>query len=426
MRKPNSRNPWAWVPSLYFAEGIPYYAVMTVSVIMFKRLGISNTNVAFYTSLLYLPWAIKPLWSPLIDIFFTKRRWVVTMQLLISFALVGVAFAVSTSNFLLPTLLVFGIIAFGSATHDIAADGLYMLGLDQSKQAAFAGIRNMVYRIAKIVAQGALVVLAGTLEPHLGIPHAWSVTFFVIAVIFISICLYHRFILPYPAEDRSTLKAQSKGVASEFLRSFILFFKRKDIWIIILFLFFYRFAEAQLEKLIQPFLVDGYEKGGLGLATNDIGIVYGTVGAIALIAGGLLGGLVISKKGLRKWLWPMVIIMHTPDLMFIYLSQFQPTSFLIITTAVAFEQFGYGFGFTAYAMYMIYISQGEYKTSHFAICTGIMALGMMLPGMISGKIQELVGYQHFFLWVMISTIPGFIVAALVKIDPEFGKKKTEV
>ena len=400
--------------------------MMTVSVIMYKKLGISNTDIALYTSWLYLPWAIKPLWSPFVDMFFTKRLWVVTTQLLISVALVGVAFTVSMSSFLVLTLTIFALMAFSSATHDIAADGFYMLGLNEPQQAAFVGIRSTFYRIAMIAGQGALVVLAGTLEPRIGIPQAWSVTFLVVAAMFAVLCLYHRFILPYPTSDRSTLEDQSKGMLSEFIRTFVIFFKRKDIIATLLFLLFYRFAEAQLVKLVSPFLLDPRDKGGLGLTTSEVGIVYGTVGIIALTAGGLLGGYAISKKGLRWWLWPMVIIMHTPDLMFVYLSHFQPTNLLFINIAVALEQFGYGFGFTAYAMYMIYISQGEHKTAHFAICTGIMALGMMLPGMMSGKIQELIGYQHFFLWVMISTIPGFIVAALVKIDPRFGRKKVEV
>ena len=420
------RNPWAWVTSLYFAEGIPYVVVMTVSVIMYKNLGISNTDIALYTSWLYLPWAIKPLWSPFVDMFLTKRLWVVATQLVISITLVGVAFTISMSSFLVLTLMVFALMAFSSATHDIAADGFYMLGLNEPQQAAYVGIRTTFYRIAMIAGQGAFVVLAGTLEPRIGIPQAWSVTFLVIAALFGVFCLYHRFILPYPASDRSTLKEKSKGVLSEFIHTFVLFFQRKDIWVILLYLLFYRFAEAQLVKLVSPFLLDPRTKGGLGLTTSEVGIVYGTIGIIALTAGGLLGGYAISKKGLRWWLWPMVVIMHAPDLMFVYLSHFQPADLLFINIAVALEQFGYGFGFTAYAMYMIYISQGEYKTAHFAICTGIMALGMMLPGMISGKIQELIGYQHFFLWVMVSTIPGFIVAALVKIDPEFGKKKAEV
>jgi PAT family beta-lactamase induction signal transducer AmpG len=400
--------------------------VMTVSVIMYKKFGISNTDIALYTSWLYLPWVIKPLWSPFVDMFKTKRFWAVTMQLFIGAALAGIALTIPAPNFFQYTIAVFWLMAFSSATHDIAADGFYLLGLDESKQAAFIGIRSTFYRIAMITGQGTLVVLAGTLEPKIGIPHAWSITFYVIAVFFFILFLYHRFMLPYPASDKSTREDKSRGVFSEFARTFVLFFKRKDIWVILLFLLFYRFAEAQLVKLVSPFLLDVREKGGLGLSTSEVGIVYGTVGILALTAGGLLGGYVISKKGLRRWLWPMVLIMHIPDLMFVYLSQFQPINFLLINSAVALEQFGYGFGFTAYTMYMIYVSQGEYKTAHYAICTGIMALGMMLPGMISGKIQELIGYQHFFLWVMISTIPGFIVAALVKIDPEFGKKRVEV
>jgi PAT family beta-lactamase induction signal transducer AmpG len=420
------RNPWTWVPSLNFASGIPYVVVMTVSVIMYKKLGISNTDIAFYTSWLYLPWAIKPLWSPFVDMFLTKRLWIVATQLLISIALIGAAFTISMSSFFVLTLIIFALMAFCSATHDIAADGFYMLGLDEPQQAAFVGIRTTFYRIAMIAGQGALVVLAGIIELRIGIRQAWSVTFMVIAAMFGVLCLYHRFILPYPSSDRSTLQDQSTGMLSEYFHTFVIFFRRKDIWIILLFLFFFRFAEAQLMKLVSPFLLDPRDIGGLGLTTSEVGIVYGTVGIIALTAGGLLGGYAISKKGLRWWLWPMVIIMHTPDVMFVYLSIFQPENLLFINIAVALEQFGYGFGFTAYAMYMIYISQGEHKTAHFAICTGIMALGMMLPGMISGKIQEMIGYPHFFLWVMISTIPGFIVAALVKIDPGFGKKRTEV
>jgi len=425
MSKPNNRNPWAWVPSLYFAEGIPYVMVMTVSVIMYKKFDISNADIALYTSWLYLPWVIKPLWSPFVDMFKTKRFWVIAMQLLIGAALAGIALTIPAPNFFQYTIAVFWLMAFSSATHDIAADGFYLLGLDESNQAAFIGIRNTFYRIAMITGQGALVVLAGTLEPKLGIAHAWSITFYTIATFFLVLFLYHRFMLPYPALDTSTRKDKSKGIFFEFVRTFVLFFKRKDIWLILLFLFFFRFAEAQLVKLVSPFLLDMREKGGLGLSTSEVGIVYGTVGIIALTAGGLLGGYVISKKGLHRWLWPMVIIMHTPDLMFVYLSQFQPTNFLFINSAVALEQFGYGFGFTAYTMYMIYVSQGEHKTAHYAICTGIMALGMMLPGMISGKIQELIGYQHFFLWVMLSTIPGFIVAALVKIPEGFGMKKEQ-
>ncbi len=424
-QKDSKISPWLWVPSLYLAEGFPYVMVMTVSVIMYKRLGISNTDIAFYTSLLYLPWVLKPLWSPFIDMFKTKRLWVVNMQLLISLALIGVALVLPTTHFLLLTLIVFVIMAFASSTHDIAADGFYMLSLDQHQQAAYVGVRSAFYRVATIAGQGLLVMLAGSLEHRYEIPRAWEYTFFIVAGIFILIFLYHRFVLPRPASDKATLQAGSKNILSEYFRTFVLFFKKKEILVVLLFLLFYRFAEAQLVKLVSPFLLDPRDKGGLGLSTSEVGFVYGTVGILALTVGGLLGGYVIAKKGLKWWLWPMVIIMHTPDLIFVYLSQVQPTNFIIINIAVALEQFGYGFGFTAYMLYMILVSQGEHKTAHFAICTGIMAIGMMLPGMISGKIQDLVGYPHFFLWIVISTIPGFIVAALVKIDPEFGKKKND-
>ncbi len=424
-KKVTFRNPWAWVPSLYFAEGIPYVMVMTVSVAMYKKLDISNTEIAFFTSLLYLPWTIKFIWGPFVDMFKTKRLWITVTQFLLSVALFGIAAALITSHFFLFTILIFSLMAFASATHDIAADGFYMLALDEPQQAAFVGIRSTFYRIATIAGQGLMVMLAGFLEYRMGNQSAWSVVFIVMASIFFILFVYHRFILPYPKSDFPTLQDKSKTVMKEFADTFVLFFKKKEIWTILAFLLLFRFAEAQLVKLVQPFLLDPIEKGGLGLSTEELGLVYGTFGVAALMLGGILGGILISKKGLKFWLWPMVIVMHTPDLVFVYLSYFQPQNLFIIISSVALEQFGYGFGFTAYMMYMIMISQGKHKTAHYAICTGIMALGMMLPGMFSGWLQEHIGYNHFFIWVLISTIPGFIVAALVKIDPEFGKKKSE-
>lgn len=422
-KKVTFRNPWAWVPSLYFAEGIPYVMVMTVSVAMYKKLNISNTDIAFFTSLLYLPWTIKFIWGPFVDMFKTKRLWITFTQFLISIALFGIAAALVTSHFFLFTIFIFSLMAFASATHDIAADGFYMLALDESKQAEFVGIRSTFYRIATIAGQGLMVMLAGFLEYRMSNQSAWSIVFIVMASIFFILFVYHKFILPYPVSDFPTLQDKSKTVMKEFADTFVLFFKRKEIATILAFLLLFRFAEAQLVKLVQPFLLDPIEKGGLGLSTEELGLVYGTFGVAALMLGGIIGGILISKKGLKFWLWPMVIIMHTPDLVFVYLSYFQPQNIFIIISSVALEQFGYGFGFTAYMMYMIMISQGKHKTAHYAICTGIMALGMMLPGMFSGWLQEHIGYNHFFIWVLISTIPGFIVAALVKIDPEFGKKK---
>ncbi|MBI3579867.1 MAG: MFS transporter [Ignavibacteriales bacterium] len=423
-QKVTSRNPWAWVPSLYFAEGMPYVVVMTVSVIMYKRLGISNTDIALYTSWLYLPWVIKPLWSPVVDIFKTKRFWIVTMQIIIGGGLAGVALTLPMSSFFQYTLAFLWLMAFSSATHDIAADGFYMLGLEQHQQAALVGVRSAFYRVATIAGQGLFVVIAGHFEQTMAGNNqlAWSMVFIILAILFSLFFVYHKFMLPYPDSDKSVRTGNSGGVVQEFLRTFTLFFRKKNIIITLAFLLLYRFAEAQLVKLVSPFLLDDRLKGGLGLSTSEVGIVYGTVGILALTFGGLLGGYVVSRHGLKFWLWIMVCAIHLPDAMFVYLSQIQPENFFFINLAVAVEQFGYGFGFTAYMMYMIMISEGEHKTAHYAICTGFMAMGMMLPGMFSGMLQDAIGYKNFFLWVMLSTIPGFLVAAFVKIDPQFGKK----
>lgn len=417
------RNPWLWVPSLYFAEGIPYVFVMTVSVVMYKRLGISNTDITLFTSLLYLPWVVKGLWGPFVDLFKTKRFWITVNQLIISAMLLAVGLVIPTSAFFMLTVMLFALMAFSSATHDIAADGFYMLALEQSQQAAFVGIRSTFYRAATIFCQGVLVVIAGQLELHYSVETAWSFTFAIASAIFLVLFLYHRVVLPAPPSDHPALQGGTQKVMAEFTRTFSLFFKRKDIGVVVAFLLLFRFAEAQLVKMVAPFLLDPREVGGLGLTTSEVGIAYGTVGVGALLLGGILGGIAVSIKGLRWWLWPMVIIMHSADLMFVYLSYAQPTDLAVITSAVAIEQFGYGFGFTAYMMYMIMISEGEYKTAHYALCTAIMAFGMMIPGAWTGALQEWIGYQNFFLWVLASTVPGFIVVAFVRIPPEFGRKK---
>lgn len=614
--KPEKRNPWLWVPSLYFAEGIPYIVVMTVSVIMYKRLGVSNTDIALYTSWLYLPWVIKPLWSPIVDLLKTKRFWIILMQFIIAIGLGGVALTIPLPTFFQYTLLFFWLLAFSSATHDIAADGFYMLGLNQHEQAFFVGIRSTFYRLAMITGQGLLVILAGYVESHTGlspveinviskpnyvnqivlpdtnlvltetdqlivkssaefleigtqprlkaevdsivniikqwnlkngfysveksnsqtnvqhnepswwdkniakplenflrenfgekkpvvkrsdytgnigiiyfyltkkpdkeyilhfgrekgdnsinliegsrfifnesnwnkpafaviqldpklnyqttavfqvrsgdIPFAWKVTFLVLAGMFLIFFVYHFFILPYPKDDKPVIQDPSKNFFTEFFRTFVLFFKKRGIVAALGFLLFYRFAEAQLVKMASPFLLDIREAGGLALTTGQVGFVYGTVGIISLTLGGLLGGFVAAKKGLKYWLWWMVAAINLPDFVYVYLSQTLPDNFWIINACVAIEQFGYGFGFTAYMLFMIYISEGEHKTAHFAITTGIMALGMMIPGMFSGWLQEIIGYKNFFIWVCLATIPSFLAVKFIKVDPEFGKKK---
>lgn len=614
--KPEKRNPWFWVPSLYFAEGIPYIVVMTVSVIMYKRMGISNTDIALYTSWLYLPWVIKPLWSPVVDLLKTKRFWIITMQFIVAIGLGGVALTIPLPDFFKYTLLFFWLLAFSSATHDIAADGFYMLGLSQHEQAFFVGIRSTFYRLAMITGQGLLVILAGYMESttglepvelkvhsktnyineiilpdtnfnsintekisiqtssdelyigtikksksevdsilkivkewnlkngfyvedksnqtvtlkqdepswwekfvvqplekflrenfgekkveikksdftgnigivyfhlsnppdkeyvvHFGrekgdnsinliegsrfifnkqnwnkpalaviqldpklnyetealfqvrsgdIPFAWKVTFLFLSGLFILFFIYHFLILPYPKTDKAVISGSSKNIVTEFFKTFVLFFKKKGIVAALAFLLFYRFAEAQLVKLASPFLLDVREMGGLALTTGQVGFVYGTVGIISLTLGGLLGGFVTAKKGLKFWLWWMVIAINLPDLVYVYLSQSLPDNFWIINACVAIEQFGYGFGFTAYMLFMIYISEGEHKTAHFAITTGLMALGMMIPGMFSGWLQEIIGYKNFFIWVCIATIPSFLAIKFIRVDPEFGIKK---
>ena len=616
-----SRNPWLWVPSLYFAEGIPYVVVMMVSVIMYKRLGVSNADIALYTSWLYLPWVIKPLWSPLVDLLKTKRFWVLTMQLLIGAGLAGIGLTVPLPTFFKFTLIFFWLLAFSSATHDIAADGFYMLGLTERQQAWFVGVRSTFYRFAMITGQGLLIILAGYLESHTGlesvkltviadpqqthveminpdsltveplkgelrivtfpddtliipetrismaqadsilklvrewniqhgfarpdqrfvlkkenekswwtrkvseplanwikenfaehkalpqkndltgnvgliyfhlsgkpkpdeevvinfgrisgdksifllegsayggritfneknwdkpamaviqldpklkhrskaifkatagnIPLAWSITFLLLAAVFLGFFVYHKFILPFPLSDQPGATEGMANIVKEFIATFVEFFKKEKIGWILAFLLLYRLGESQLVKLASPFLLDTQEAGGLALTTGQVGFVYGTIGILALTVGGLLGGFLAAKHGLKFWLWPMAIAINLPDAVYIYLSAAQPDSLLMVNLCVAIEQFGYGFGFTAYMLYMIYASQGRHKTAHFAITTGFMALGMMIPGMFSGWIQELIGYHNFFIWVMIATLPGFLILPFIPLDKDFGKK----
>lgn len=613
-----TRSPWAWIPTLYFAEGIPYVVAMTVAVIMYKRLGISNTDIALYTSWLYLPWVIKPFWSPFVDLIKTKRWWITTMQLLIGAGLAGVAFLIPAPFFFQATLAVLWLIAFSSATHDIAADGFYMLALDSGQQSFFVGIRSTFYRLAMISGQGVLIILAGALEVATGteplkinvqssnttqtelvatnpiirdttgtietfsafpanltlrtanisaeefsqlkdfattenekngfkaketgatqaevkektswwtlyvssplgnfikmrfgekrekdlplihgektgnagliaislnkkpepgkemvlntrfsggdksislvsgerlvftnqnwdkpaylvvqldkklttevngtftaasgnLPLAWSITFYILAGFFLLIFIYHRFALPHPASD-APKNHRVNEILREFGMTFKSFFLKNGIGLAIAFMLLYRLAEAMLVKLASPFLLDTHEVGGLGLTTGQVGLVYGTVGVISLTLGGIVGGIAASRKGLKYWIWPMALSITLPNLAYLYLSWFTPESLFLINLAVAIEQFGYGFGFTAYMLYLIYFSDGEHKTAHYAICTGFMALGMMLPGMMAGWIQELIGYNHFFIFVMICTIPTLAIIPFLKIDSNFGKK----
>lgn len=417
-------NPWAWIPTLYFAQGIPYVVVMTLSVILYKNMGVNNTDIALYTSWLYLPWVIKPLWSPLIELFSTKRVWIVALQFAVGTALACVALTIPGPGYFKMTLAVFWLMAFASASHDIAADGFYMLALPEHSQAAFVGVRSTFYRLANIGGQGGLVYLAGELQERTGsMQTAWSIVFAVLTALFVAMALYHWLVLPRPAADvRGTGHAQFAELTQVFLQVFAKFFKRPGILVVLGFLLLYRFPEAQLLKLATPFLLDKAELGGLGLSTKAVGIAYGTVGLTALTLGGLLGGWVVSRVGLKRALWPLILLMHVPNAVFVFLAMAQPQDVVIVSAALAVEQFGYGLGFTAYLMYMILVSDGPHKTAHYAICTGFMALGMMLPGMWSGWLQQQLGYLPFFVWVLAATLPSFAMAALIKIPDGFGKK----
>lgn len=424
-------SPWAWIPTLYFAEGIPYVAVMTISLILYKQMGLSNDDITFYTSWLYLPWVIKPLWSPLVDLVKTKRWWITAMQLLIGAALGGVAFTIPTAFWFQGTLFFFWIMAFSSATHDIAADGFYMIALDEHRQSLFVGIRSTFYRFATIFGQGVLIMIAGALQQRMSqpVPMAWSLMFYGACAMFIALWLWHSAVLPknkdvavsenISAADRNEDKKNLKALLVDFFTKFPV----KETVVGVLFMLLYRMPEGLLAKISALFLVDDVCNGGLQLTTEQYGFVQGTVGVIGLTLGGILGGICAGVGGLKRWLWPMVCAITIPDAVYIYMSYCLPSSLLIINTCVFAEQFGYGFGFTAYMLYLIYYSRGSYKTSHYALCTAFMALSMMIPGLFAGKLQEAVGYQHFFIIVMACCIVTFVMAALVKIDPEFGKKK---
>lgn len=422
------KSPWSWVPSLYFAEGLPYVAVMTISLVLYKQLGLTNAEITFYTSWLYLPWVIKPLWSPFVDIIKTKRWWIITMQLLVGAAFGGVAFTIPTDFWLQGTLCFFWLMAFSSATHDIAADGFYMLALDQHKQAWFVGIRSTFYRLATIFGQGFLVMVAGNLQVLFrgSIRYSWSLMFYGVTGLFIALWLWHSFVLPCPVADRKRGNAGAREVWAELWKSVKTFFTklptREVVWAF-LFMLCYRMPEGLLAKVSSLFLIDSGSNGGLGLSPQEYGFVQGTVGIVGLTLGGILGGIAAGRDGLKRWLWPMVCAITLPDLVYVYLSYDMPSSFVIINACVFIEQFGYGFGFTAYMLYLIYYSRGEYKTSHYALCTALMALSMMLPGLAAGWLQELLGYFWFFVVVVLLCFMTFVVAAFVKIDPEFGKKE---
>jgi len=403
--KIESKNPWWYVPTLYFAQGLPNVLITSVLVIIYQNMGIENKVITFWTNLIAMAWVIKMLWGPFVDIYSTKRNWVIYTQLAMMACLGLAAFSLQLDNFFYVSLFIFSIAAFISATSDIATDGFYMLALSPEQQALYAGFRSVFFRVAIIFADGVLVVLAGQMAKNLDdVVLSWSITLAIAAAIFAIIFVYHRFILPFPASDPKDRGIEDreqipfKTIVSSYL-------KQHKISAIIAFILLYRLGEAMLVSMSKLFLLDEIDQGGLGLETADVGYIYGTVGMVSLLIGGVIGGAIISKFGLKKTIFPLALALNLPDLFYVYMDYNQPPIEWVYPL-VSLEQLGYGLGFTSFMIYLMYVAKGEYKTSHYAISTGIMALGLRVPGMISGSIQESVGYPMFFVIVCLLTIPG--------------------
>jgi PAT family beta-lactamase induction signal transducer AmpG len=418
MTQTTQKNPWLWVPSLYLTESVPYVIIITVSVIMYKSLGVSNADIGLYTSFLYLPWVIKPIWSPILELFGNKKKWFLSMQLILAVAFLGVGLTTGTSHFFTITLAFFWMGAFASATNDIASDGLYLIALKPDQQSFFVGMRSTFYRVGMITGQGLIVIIAGNMETYFGDPaKAWSWTMIIVAALMLILALINFITTPNVIEERVAREDQPS-----FGKVFSSFFTKKNIGLSLGFVLLYRLGESQLVKMASPFFLDERSEGGLGLSVTDVGFLYGTLGVIALLAGGIMGGILISRDGLGKWMMPMVVAINVPNIGYVFLAWLQPDSILFASGVVLIEQLGYGFGFAAYMVFLIYLAEGLFKTAHYALATGFMAMGMMLPGMLSGYMQEWLGYPGFFVWVVMATIPGFVMAYVVKYPREFGKK----
>ncbi len=408
------RTAWIWIPTLYFASGLPYVAVMSLATVMYKNMGVSNALNTAYTSVLMWPWVVKPLWSPLVDVLSTQRRWIVGMQAVIALGLLAVGLSAPLDNFLLLTLAGFWLIAIASATHDIAADGFYMASMPEREQAWFVGIRSTFYRLSMIVGSGVLVWAVGRLNTacELSMADAWAWVLCGVAGAFLAIAVYHHFALPRPRPATGKRERTVREILAEFGETFASFFRKPGIAMALAFLLIYRFAEGQLVKMKAPFLLDPREKGGLGLDNETLGLLDGTIGVALLTVGGIIGGIIVARDGLKRWLFPMALCINLPNAAYVYLAVAQPESMVAVSAAIAVEQFGYGFGFAGYMLYMLHLARGEHQTAHYALCTGFMALGMMIPMYFSGQIQEWLGYERFFYWVLAATIPSLIIALL--------------
>lgn len=416
-------SPWWWVPTLYFAEGVPYFLVTSVSITLFTQLGMPNGQMALFTSLITFPWVIKPLWSPFVDVIRTKRWWILLMQALMCVAVLLLAWFAPQGYFTL-ALIFFTITAFASATHDIAADGFYMLALSDKQQSAFVGIRSTFYKIANIFCQSLLLMLVGWLQTKTTVALSWTYTLLGCSGLLAGITLWHTFFLPKAEKTKCDAQGLSttyppdihltsgKGIWHEVGETFVEFFRKPGIWLALCFMLLYRLPEALLLKLCNPFFLASQADGGLGLSVDTVGQIYG-IGVVLMLLGGIIGGLWASRVGLRKAMLPMALCLTLPSAVYVYLAAAQPESFWIVSACIGVEQLGYGLGYTACMLYMMHFAEGVHRTAHFSLCTAVMFLGLMLPGMVAGYIEEPLGYLNFFWIVMLCCIPSIIVAYVV-------------
>lgn len=422
---PKKTHPAKWVPTLYFSEGLPFVATSVVSVLMYKSLGLSDSQIAFFTTLVMWPWTLKPLWGPLLEMFKTKKHFVVITQFFGGVAFGILALTLPLEGFLQYSLVMFIIIAFNSATHDIAADGIYINALTPHEQAEYVGWQGAFYNVAKVLSQGALVYIAGKLELTIGVVEAWMIVMGLFGIILILMSIYHFKMLP--TGGSSTSVSSINEAFSTFGNVVKSFFKKKNIIWGITFIILFRTAEGQLTKIVPLFMRAARENGGLGLLTSDIGIAYGIFGAVAFVIGSIAGGYFVAKRGLKKTIFTLAIIFNVPDLVYTYLALTTPESFSIVCTAISIEWFGYGFGFVGVILFMMQqIAPGPYKMAHYAFATAIMNLGFMIPSMISGFLSDYLGYQKFFIWVIIATIPSFLVAWFVPFNDIANDKTSEL
>lgn len=418
------RGPWLWVPPLYIFEGLPNAIVNTVSLIVFKNMGMPNDKLTLYTSLLSFPWILKIVLSPFVDTIGRKRTWAVMMQLLMMACVLTLGLTLPHCPLSL-ILILFTLTAFASSIHDIAADGFYMLGLDDHTQSLFVGIRNTFFRLALLCGQGLLAIIAGVLQKHgQDAVQSWSVTLVGCSAVMALVAIWDAVAMPRPASDGQHGTASAGQTLKGLPDLFSSFVKKDGIWIAVLFMLLYRLPEAFSLKMLIPFLKDAPEAGGLGMNDIHVGLANGTIGVIALLLGGILGGIAGGKWGLRKCLLPMALCLALPCSVYLWMSIARPAGVFPVYACIAVDQFGYGFGFTAYTLYMLYFSRGKYQTSHYAFCTVLMTFSMMLPGLVAGKIQLGVGYPMFFTIVMACCLVTIAVTLLARktVDPEYGKK----